>query len=38
VVEQVTTGSYHLATFHRLRQLAPEATMLSFDRRILDAL
>ncbi|MHB8417964.1 MAG: type II toxin-antitoxin system VapC family toxin [Myxococcales bacterium] len=28
----------HLATFHRLRQQAPEATMLSFDQRLLDAL
>jgi predicted nucleic acid-binding protein len=28
----------HLATFHRLRQLAPDATMLTFDQRLLDAL
>lgn len=28
----------HLATFQRLRELAPEATMLTFDQRILEAL
>jgi predicted nucleic acid-binding protein len=33
-----TLDAIHLATFNRVKEIAPEATMLTFDQRLLEAL